>query len=122
MNPFSLITRPVKNVTEAIVAPFRAIFVIGICWLINAMTNPGVWWVKWVVLGMAIHVVVAWARAAKTLLVIGLVAFVGWQIWKRYGDVARTRFDDWVRKTQPKAAEVVDFWRSPAAAGQAQAH
>jgi hypothetical protein len=124
MNPIKLVTRPVKHVGEAIAAPFRAVFVIGICWFVNAATNPGHWWVKWVVLGMAIHVLVAWARAAKSLLLLAVVAFVGWQIWKRFGPAARAQFDAWVQRTNPKTAQVAEFWRSTTAgAGQPfQAH
>jgi hypothetical protein len=113
MNPFSIVTRPFKDVAEALVMPFRALFVVGITGTINAMTYSGVWWFKWVALGMGIAVLVAWARAAKTLVVLALVSWVGWKIYQRYGEQARQRFDDWVTRTQPQAAEVVDLFRSP---------
>ena len=48
MNPLSFITRPVKALTNAVLMPFKAVFVVGLCWAINAMTYSGVWWVKWV--------------------------------------------------------------------------
>lgn len=121
MNPFKIVTRPVRHVGEAIVAPFRALFVVGLCWLINAWTSPGHWWVQWVALGMGIYVLVAWARAFKSLLLLGLIAFVGWQIWKRFGPAARARFDEWVARTQPKAAQVIEVWRSPSPAADGQA-
>jgi predicted negative regulator of RcsB-dependent stress response len=54
---------------------------------------------------------VAWARAARTLVVLGIVAWVGWKIYQRYGATARTRFEDWVARTRPKAAEVVELVR-----------
>ena len=38
MNPFKIVTRPVKDVAEALVMPFRALFVVGLTGLINAMT------------------------------------------------------------------------------------
>jgi hypothetical protein len=107
MNPFSLITRPVKDVTDAIVMPFRALFVVGLTGFINMMTFQGVWWFKWVALGMGIAVAVAFARAAKTLLLLALVAWVGWKIYQRHGQTARNQFDAWVARTQPKAAQVL---------------
>lgn len=113
MNPFSIVTRPVRNLTQAVVMPFKALFVVGLCFLINWMTSPGHWWVQWVALGMGIAVLLAWARAAKTLLVLGVVAYVGWKIYPRHGQAARDRFDAWVARTQPQAAEVVDLFRSP---------
>ena len=113
MNPLKFVTRPVKDLTDAIVMPFKAVFVVGLTGLINAMTYHGVWWFKWVALGMGIAVVVSLARAAKTLLLLALVAWVGMKIYKRYGQAARQRFDDWVARTQPQAAEVLDAWRGP---------
>ncbi len=113
MSLFSFVTRPVKHLTDAIVMPFKAVFVVGLCWVINAMTFHGVWWVKWVALGMGIAVVVAFARAAKTLLLLALVAWAGVKIYQRYGQAARERFDDWVAKTQPDAAGVLAVLRAP---------
>jgi hypothetical protein len=111
VNPIKLVTRPIRNLTEAIVMPLRALFVVGLCALINWATSPGQWWVQWVALGMGIAVLVAWARAARTLVVLGIVAWVGWKIYQRYGATARTRFEDWVARTRPKAAEVVELVR-----------
>jgi hypothetical protein len=113
MNPFSFVTRPVKHVADAFIMPFRALFVVGITGFINAMTFHGVWWFKWVALGMGIAVLVAWARAAKTLLLLALVAWVGTKIYKRYGAAARQAFDEWVTKTQPQAAQVLQALRQP---------
>ena len=105
---------PVKDLWNLVAMPIKAAFVVSLCGLINWMTFAGTWWVKWVALGMGIAVLVAWARAAKTLLLLGVVAFVGWKIYQRYGQAARDRFDEWVARTQPQAAEVVDLFRSPA--------
>jgi hypothetical protein len=73
-----------------------------------------VWWFKWVAFGMAIAVLVAWARAAKTLLLLALVGFVGWKIYQRYGAQARAQFGDWVARTQPQTAQVLQALRAPA--------
>ena len=111
MNPIKFVTRPVRDITQAIVMPFKALFVVGLCFVINWMTSPGNWWVQWVALGMGIAVVVSLARAAKTLLLLALVAWVGMKIYKRYGADARARFDEWVAKAQPQAAQVLQALR-----------
>lgn len=115
MGLFSFITRPVRDLTQAVLMPFKALFVVGLTGFINAMTFHGVWWFKWVALGMGIAVLVAFARAARTLLLLALVAWVGMKIYRRYGAEARQRFDDWVARTQPQAAQVLDALRGPAA-------
>lgn len=99
--------RPIRDLTQALTMPLRALFVVGLCWVINAMTYSGVWWVKWVALGMGIATVVALARGLRTLVVLALVWWVGRQLYKRYGQPARDRFNAWVDRAQPRAAEVV---------------
>ena len=113
MNPLKFVTRPVNDITQAIVMPFKALFVIGLTGFINAMTYNGNWWFKWVAFGMGIAVLVTLARAAKTLLLLALVAWVGWKIYQRYGQAARDRFDAWVAQAQPQAAQVLQALRSP---------
>ncbi len=109
--------RPIKNLTDAVFMPFKAVFVVGICALVNAMTYNGHWWVKWVAFGMGIATLLALARAAKTLLLLALVAWAGTWVVRRYGEQARAQFDDWVARTQPQARQVVEVLRRwPAAA------
>jgi len=117
MNPIKAVTRPFSDLADAVVMPFKAVFVVGLCWVINAMTSPGHWWVKWVALGMGIAVLVAWARAAKTLLTLVVIAGVGWWIYRQYGDQARAQFDEWVQRTRPQQAQVMDFLRQRTQAG-----
>ena len=112
MNPLRFSFSPITDVTRAIVMPFKALFVVGLTGAINAMTYHGVWWFKWVALGMGIAVLVAFARAARTLLLLALVAYVGHKLYQRYGQDARQRFDDWVAKTQPQAAQVMAALRA----------
>ena len=121
MHPFAFATRPVKHIADAVIMPFKALFVVGLTGLINAVTFHGVWWFKWVALGMGIAVLVSLARAAKTLLLLALVAWVGWKIFQRYGAAARQRFDDWVARTQPQAAQVLQALRAPAAGSPGKA-
>ena len=116
MSPFSFVTRPVRNIADAVLMPFRALWVVGLTGFINAVTYDGEWWFKWVAFGMGIAVLVAWARAAKTLFLLALVGFVGWQVYKRYGADARRRYDEWVARTQPQAAQLLQTLRGPSAA------
>ncbi len=113
MSLIGTLLRPVRDLTDAVLMPFKAVFVVGLCWFINSMTYSGTWWVKWVALGMGIAVLVAWARAARTLFVLALIALVGRWVWRRWGEDARRQFDDWVARTQPKAAQVLEVVRSP---------
>ena len=120
MNPLRFVFSPIKDLTQAIVMPFKALFVVGLTGFINAMTYHGQWWFKWVALGMGIAVLSSFARAARTLLLLAVVGWVGYKIYQRYGQDARNRFDDWVAKAQPQAAEVMAALRAPAPQGQAR--
>lgn len=88
MNLFSFVTRPIRDLTQAVLMPFKALFVVALTGAINALTFHGVWWFKWVALGMAIAVLVAFARAARTLLVLALVAWAGKKFFRRQGQTA----------------------------------
>lgn len=111
---------PIKDVYQAVTMPFKAIFVVGLCWTISRFTHSGDWW-HWVALGMGIAVVVSLARGLRTALVLALVAWVGWKIYQRWGGAARQRFDDWVRERQPQALQVLDTFRRDGGRGFAQA-
>lgn len=97
---------PIKDLYRAVTMPLKAVFVVGLCWAINAATYHGQWWVKWVALGMGIATAVALAKGIRTLLVLALVWWVGRKIYDRYGPAMRERFDAWVARTNPPAAEV----------------
>jgi hypothetical protein len=101
--------KPVQDLVQAVTMPFKALFVVGLCWVISRMTHSGDWWL-WVALGMGIATVVALGRGLRTALVLGLVAFIGWKIYQRWGGAARDRFDDWVRAAQPGTARVVEMF------------
>ena len=102
MNPLRFITSPVSRLTRAITALLNFIFVVGLCLFINWMVSPGNWWVKWVAFGMGINVIVAWARVAKLLFVVGVLAAIGYFIYKRYGAEAKAKYDAWRKDGEPK--------------------
>lgn len=118
MNPISALTNPISDLLQALVMPFRALFVIGLTGSINYLTFNGVWWVKWVALGMGIATVVALARAARAALIIALLYFGGRWLYRRYGEAARRGFEAWATRTQPKAAELLAALRGPQATSQ----
>ncbi|MBU6437855.1 MAG: hypothetical protein KGJ44_00785 [Betaproteobacteria bacterium] len=97
MNPFFFVTQPIATLWDAVAKPFQAAFVVGLCWFINRFTSPDVAWWPWVAFGMSIAVLVAWARAFKTLVLLAVVFYVGRWVYRKYGDAAKARFDDWVR-------------------------
>jgi hypothetical protein len=107
--------RPIRDLTQAVTMPFKALFVVGLCALINVMTSPGQWWFQWVALGMCIAVVVALARGIRTALVLGLIAWVGWWLTRRYGAAARERFNAWAAAEKPDSAGAVIRQLWPAA-------
>jgi uncharacterized membrane protein YebE (DUF533 family) len=61
---------------------------------------------------MGIAVLVAWARAAKTIALLALIAWVGYKIYQRYGADARAKYDAWVAKTSPQAKDVMDVFNA----------
>jgi hypothetical protein len=98
---------PIRDLGRAMTMPFKALFVVGLCALINAMTSPGHWWFQWVALGMGIATVVALAKGLRSALVLALVATVGWWLYRRHGAQARDTFARWAAGAQPKAADVL---------------
>jgi hypothetical protein len=85
-----LLPAPLRTLLNGVLMPLRAIFVVGLTAAINAATYQGVWWFKWVALGMGIATVVALGRAAKTLVVLGLAAWLGSKLLRRFGGAARS--------------------------------
>ncbi|MFG5410660.1 hypothetical protein ABXN37_24300 [Piscinibacter sakaiensis] len=85
MSSLPFVGRPLHDLQRAVVLPFKAVFVVGLCGLINAMTYSGQWWVKWVALGMGIAVVVALARVLRWLLLALAVLWVGRWLQRRHG-------------------------------------
>jgi len=111
MNPMRWILSPVRDLSRAVLLPFKALFVVGLCLVINLATSPHHWWFQWVALGMGIAVLLAWGRAARTLISLAIVAYVGRWVYRRYGESARRQFDDWVARTQPAQAQVLSVLR-----------
>jgi hypothetical protein len=101
MNPLSFITSPIHNLWGAAAAPFRAVFVVGLCFFINQFTSPANPWWHWVAFGMGISVIVAWARAFKTIALLVAVYYVGRWVYRKYGDTAKAKYDDWVNGKAP---------------------
>ena len=86
---------PIKTLREAVTLPFTAIFVVGICTFINWTTTPGHWWVQWVILGMGIAVISAWARAIKLLVAAGALTAVGAFAYRMWGERGREHLQRW---------------------------
>ena len=83
MNPLNLLDAPAA-VIKAVTFPFRALFVVGLCFFINWFTSPGQWWAQWVAFGMTIAVVCVWARALRVVITtVGLAggAYLLYRWW-----------------------------------------
>ncbi|MFN7221041.1 MAG: hypothetical protein ACK5UX_10430 [Burkholderiales bacterium] len=78
LNPLKV----VKRITNAVVYPFKMLFVVGLCFFINWFTSPGHWWVQWVIFGMTIGLLVTWYRAAKALIATIGVAAIGYFVYR----------------------------------------
>jgi UPF0716 family protein affecting phage T7 exclusion len=87
------------NIIEAISFTFKAIFVVALCYFINAWTSPGAWWAHWVLFGMGIALFVKWASALKTVLLYVVIGAIGLWLYKRYGANARERFYAWAQQS-----------------------
>jgi len=119
MNPLSFATDRIHDLWNVVAKPLKALFVVGICYFINRVTSPGDPWWHWVAFGMSIVVLVAWARAFKTIVLLLVVYYVGRWIYRNYGDAARARFDEWVNGTgsasngsrTPRPSEAKDVLR-----------
>jgi hypothetical protein len=98
---------PIRDLGRAVTMPFKALFVVGLCALINAMTSPGHWWFQWVALGMGISAVVALAKGLRSALLLALVALAGWWLYRRYGAAARDSFAQWAAGAHPRAGDVL---------------
>jgi hypothetical protein len=99
--------KPIRDLTRAVTMPLKALFTVGLCALINAMTSPGHWWFQWVALGMGIATVIALAKGLRAALLLGLVAFAGWWLYRRFGAAARETFAQWAASTQPQVGDVL---------------
>ena len=95
MNPLAFFTRPVTGLFAAVAISFKAIFVVALCFAINAFTSPGAWWAQWVAFGMGIAVFVAWARVVRDAGAVIIVGLVSAWLYKRFGADARAKFDAW---------------------------
>ena len=87
---------PLSAVIKAVTFPFRALFVVGLCFVVNWFTSPGAWWVQWVAFGMAIATLCVWARALKVVVATAGLAGGAWLVhrwWTRRRERASRAVD-----------------------------
>jgi hypothetical protein len=70
---------PLRRVKFLITAPF----ILLMCFVINLMTSPGVWWVQWVALGLGIAWVVNFFKLMRDIVLLGGLAAFGAYIFNR---------------------------------------
>ena len=78
LNPLN----PLAAILKAFTFPFRAIFVVGLCYFINWFTSPGEWWAQWVAFGMGIALLCVWARALRVVITTVGLAGGGYLIYR----------------------------------------
>jgi hypothetical protein len=58
---------------------FTGPLILAVLILINLMTSPGHWWVKWPALGIGIIWIISLLRVLRALILVGgLAALVAW--------------------------------------------
>ncbi len=73
---------PLAAVARAITFPIRAVFVVGLCYFINAVTSPHHWWAHWVLFGMTIATLVVWMKALGAIVETVGVAGAGYLVYR----------------------------------------
>ncbi len=73
---------PVAALVKAVTFPFKAAFVVGLCYFVNGFTSPGHWWAHWVAFGLGIALLCVWARALKALVATAGVAGDAWLAYR----------------------------------------
>jgi hypothetical protein len=69
-------TTMIKKTVEAVQFLFTGPLILCLLFVINWMTSPGVWWVKWAALGIGIAWVLSLFRVLKMMVLVGgLAAF-----------------------------------------------
>ena len=94
----------VSDITQAIIYPFRMLFVVGLCAFINFFTSPGQWWFQWVAFGMGIGLLVVWARAIRAVSVAAISAAVGYAAYRWF----QHRKEDKENKANKSSAQSVN--------------
>ena len=77
--------RTLRSVRFLFVGPL----VLGLLLIINLMTSPGHWWVKWPAFGIGIAWFISLLRVLRALILLGGVAAL--IAWLRRGSVPPTR-------------------------------
>lgn len=70
---------PLRRVKFLVTAPF----ILLMLFVINLMTSPGVWWVKWAALGMGIAWVINLFGLIRDIVLLGGLAAFGAYIFNR---------------------------------------
>jgi hypothetical protein len=68
-----MIADTVKAAKFLVTAPF----ILAMLFIINWMTSPGIWWVKWAALGLGIAWVISLLKVIRALAVVGGLAALG---------------------------------------------
>lgn len=63
---------------------FIAPFILLMLFVINWMTTPGNWWIKWAALGIGIAWVISLFRVMRAIILVGGLAALGAWLSDRY--------------------------------------
>jgi len=63
-----------RSVLHSLRFLFVAPMILGVLFLINMMTTPGIWWVKWAALGLGIAWVINLMKVLRAVVLVGGLA------------------------------------------------
>jgi hypothetical protein len=64
---------------------FKAPLILALLFVINVVTSPGHWWVKWAALGLGIAWCIALVRVVRAIVVAGGLAALGAILYRNRG-------------------------------------
>lgn len=62
---------------------FTAPLILALLALINWLTSPGEWWIKWPAIGLGIAWFISLMRVLRAVIVVGGLAALGTWLWRR---------------------------------------
>ena len=58
--------------------------ILGMLFVINLMTSPGVWWIQWPALGIGIAWFISLMRVIRAVIVVGGLAALGYIAYRYF--------------------------------------
>lgn len=73
-----------KSTLDSLKFLFTAPLILALLALINWLTSPGEWWIKWPAIGLGIAWFISLLRVLRAVIVVGGLAALGTWLWRRH--------------------------------------